>query len=79
MYKICAGAKIQQKSLLSKRVALAMKISLKLTWAKHKMQNRFLSQSLGVQCESESKLRSERKSLPSDHQERKLINAKEKK
>ena len=42
------------------------------------MQKQFLSQSFGVQCESESKLRSERKSLLFDHLETKIINAKEK-
>ena len=55
--EICAGAGIQQKSFLSKRVALAMKTSMKLTWAQHRIQKQFLSQFLGVQSESGSKFR----------------------
>ena len=76
--EICAGAGVQQKSFLSKRVALAMKTSMKLTWAQHRIQKRFLSQSLGVKCESESKIRSDRKSLLSDHLTTKMIKVKEK-
>ena len=62
---------------MSKRFALAMKTSMKLTWAQHRMQKRFLSHSLVVNCGSESKLRSERKSLLSDHLATKVINAKD--
>ena len=75
---ICARAGVKQKSFLSKRVALAMKTSLNLTWSQHHMQKRLLSQALGVQCESEKSLRDERKFLLSGHLSTVMIKAKEK-
>ena len=55
-----------------------MKTLLHLTWSQHRMQKRFLSQALGVQCESEKSLRDERQFLLSGHLSTVMIKAKEK-
>ena len=49
---VCSKAGVKQKSYLNKKVALAMKTSLGLSWSQHRQQKRFLSKMIGVQCEN---------------------------
>ena len=63
---------------MSKRVSLAMKTTLRLSWNQHRMQKQYPSKSAGVKCESEKKDSVERKRILGDNLKVKMLKVKEK-
>ena len=75
---VCSKAGISNKSYMSKRVSLAMKTALRLSWNQHRKQKQYLSKFAGVKCEGEKKERVERKRILGDHLKVKMLKVKEK-
>ena len=62
---VCANAGVQHRTFINKRVSLAMKTSLNLTWSQMRKQKRYLK-TMGVSYESEKSERSEQQNILQD-------------
>ena len=70
--KLCEKAGLDPKRIATKRVNLAMKASLHLSWSQCRIQKRFL-RSLGIQVHSEKLDRQEQHTLIGDHLQGEMI------
>lgn len=61
-FSVCRNAGVVHKTSLSKKVSLAMKTSMGISWRQHRAQKRFLKR-IGVQFESEKKEREVRDNI----------------
>ena len=60
---VCRKAGIQPRNFMTKRVALAIKTSLGLSWTHHRLQKRILSKEVGLTFEGEAKERREKNKM----------------
>ena len=60
---VCGKAGIQPRNFMTKRVALAIKTSLGLSWTQHCLQKRILRKEVGLTFEGEAKERQERNKM----------------
>ena len=74
---ICSRAGIRNKSFMSKRISLALKTVLRLSWNQHRKQKQYLTKFAGIKYESEKKERAERKVMLGDHLQLKKMKVKE--
>ena len=63
---ICKNAGVQHKTYFTKKLALAMKTTIGLSWSQHRTQNRFLKQ-VSVTFDNESLEREERQVILSEY------------
>ena len=74
---VCAKAGIRNRTFVSRRVSLAIKSHVQLTWNQMRKQKRYF-RSVGVEFESEKSEREEQRSVLGDHLVGELIKMEEK-